>query len=243
MPLTGLLAPATDLMAAPRYDDPRTANTGIPTTGGAYADMGAYEFVETAESNIDLVVSEVQGPLSVIAGETVTVTWTVRNQGPSTSQASVQGIESDPGLAIGPWHDSITLMTGEVTIPAGEALVAEGVTLAIGESRTFTAQVRVPGGVAGNYHWQVSTNSRGEVFEGRYSANNTAASQALVALDLPELVIGGAARSGLFSTTDESHWFKLMPAPNQDILVSLESAAGAAELYLGRGHLPHPPAL
>ena len=29
-----------------------------------------------------------------------------------------------------------------------------------------------------------------------------------------------------------------MPAPNQDILVSLESAAGAAELYLGRGYLP-----
>ena len=68
-------------MGAPRYDDPRTPNTGTPTSGGAHADMGAYEFVETADSNVDLVVSAVGGPSAVLAGDRATVQWTITNVG------------------------------------------------------------------------------------------------------------------------------------------------------------------
>ena len=36
-------------MGAPRYNDPRTpVKTGVPDANGVYADMGAFEFVETA---------------------------------------------------------------------------------------------------------------------------------------------------------------------------------------------------
>ena len=57
----GAVAPLTDLMGAPRYDDPQTPNTGRHPSG-AYADLGAYEYVETAESDMDLMVTGVSGP-------------------------------------------------------------------------------------------------------------------------------------------------------------------------------------
>ncbi|MBN1640448.1 MAG: carboxypeptidase regulatory-like domain-containing protein [Anaerolineae bacterium] len=220
----GGLAPESDAMGAPRYDDPRTPNTGLPTPGGAYVDIGAYEFVETAESDIDLVVSEVQGPPSAVAGDIATVRWTVTNL--------------RPGIAIGPWHDRIALSNGQTTIPAGETLVGEGTTLAGGERRTFSAAVRVPGGTVGNYYWQVTTNVRGEVFEGQNTANNASASAMRVALDLPELVIDGDALLGQFGAVGEVHWFKFAPAANQDVMVSLDGAGGALELYLGCEGMP-----
>lgn len=69
----GSVAPDNDAIGAPRYDDPRTENTGVATSGGAYADMGALEFVEGAESDIDLVVTTVGGPAVATAGERMTV--------------------------------------------------------------------------------------------------------------------------------------------------------------------------
>jgi len=220
----GGLAPETDFMGAPRYDDPRTPNAGLPTAEGAYADMGAFEFVETADSTIDLVVTEVQGPLAATAGQSVTVTWTVANRG------------SDP--AVGPWHDSLFLEREGETLLAGETLVAEGVTLAPGEGQAFQAQVRVPGGVVASYHWQVTTNTGGEVFEGHNTDNNRGTSTTRVALDLPALIVDGTPLSEQFTAVGESHWYKLEPALNQDILVSLDGGGGAAELYLGRGRMP-----
>lgn len=44
----GGAAPGADLRGAPRYDDPRTDNAGTPTSGGGYADPGAFEVVEAA---------------------------------------------------------------------------------------------------------------------------------------------------------------------------------------------------
>ncbi len=64
----GTVAPPTDLMGSPRYTDPRSAHTGIPTARGAYADMGAYEFVESASSDIDLAGSTVSGPQALPPG-------------------------------------------------------------------------------------------------------------------------------------------------------------------------------
>ena len=59
----------------------------------AYADLGAYEFVETADSAVDLVVARVSGPLAVLAGQSVSVEWEVRNLGTAA--------------AVGPWHDTV----------------------------------------------------------------------------------------------------------------------------------------
>jgi hypothetical protein len=66
----GTVAPATDFMGAPRYNDPRTQpKTGTPDANGIYPDLGAYEFVETAVSNLDMTVTSVVGRATAMAGD------------------------------------------------------------------------------------------------------------------------------------------------------------------------------
>ena len=131
---------------------------------GNYPDMGAYEFVESAPSNIDLVVTSVTGPPTAKVGDTVTVTWTDANIG--------------SGSAVGPWHDRVMLVhdpNGEpVDTPLGDVLVGSGVVLGPGQSITSSAQFVVPASLVGDEFFAVSTNSRGEVFEGQNRGNKLA---------------------------------------------------------------------
>jgi hypothetical protein len=229
----GTAAPATDSMGAPRYNDPRTTTkTGVPDGNGNYPDMGAHEFVEGAESDVDLTVTSVSGSAAVVAGDMATLRWTVANVG--------------TGTAVGPWRDSIYLVRdpgpNQVEIFAGDVVVGQGVTLGPGQSYVASGQVRVPGSTVGNHYWEVQTNSHGEIFEGQSTQNNTLVSAATVALDLPQLPIDGAAVSAQFSGVGDAHWFKFTPQAGQDILISLSlaDAAGAADLYVGRGYMPDP---
>ncbi len=241
----GAAAPATDAMGAPRYDDPRTENTGLPGAGSVYADMGAFEFVETAASNIDLVVTRINGPATAQAGETVLLEWVVTNLGPQVPAAHASAEpDSAADQAIGPWHDSVRLVlnpdTQPVVIPAGEFEIGAGVALGVGESFAASALVRVPGSVVGDHFWQVTTNSQGEVFEGQHSANNTTISAASFALDLPEVLVGGPALDRQFDNAGDQVWFKLQPVVGQDILagLTLDESAGIGELYLAQGTMP-----
>jgi len=89
-------APPADFMGAPRYDDPRTPNSGV-ASAGLYADMGAYEFVETADSDVDLVVRNIVGPGRGRGWQTATIQWEIANIG--------------SGTAVGPWRDAISPRT------------------------------------------------------------------------------------------------------------------------------------
>jgi RHS repeat-associated protein len=228
----GSVAPATDLAGALRYNDPRTPDSGVPMPGRAAAavpDLGAFEFVETAASAIDLTVNAVIGPLAVTAGETVTLQWTVTNQGTTA--------------ATGPWHDTVYLVrdpvTAPVALPVGEVLVGQGVHLGPGQSATVSGSLRVPGSTATPHRWQVTTNTRGEVFEGQNTANNSALSAALVSLGLPPLAVDGGAVAGQFGAVGESQWFAFTPAAGQDVRLSLDLfGSGATELYVGYGRMP-----
>jgi RHS repeat-associated protein len=227
----GTVAPPTDQMGAPRYTDFRTPNTGITNAAGVYADLGAFEFVEAAHSEIDLIVSGVQGPGVAVAGEVARLTWTIANLG---SQA-----------AVGPWHDDVSLVQEvggqQFIIPAGEVLVGQGVTLGPGQTYLAAGEVRVPGSVAGPHRWRVWVNSRDEVFEGLNQTNNAGLSLGPVALDLPALGLGTPWR-GQFTAAGQYYWFKLQPGAGRDVLVQLDlqAAQGATELYLGRGYMPTP---
>ncbi len=194
------VAPATDFMGALRYNDPRTlVKTGAPTNG-IYADMGAFEFVETASSDIDLIVTDVAGPSMVIAGQTVTVTWNDVNIG--------------SGTAVGPWHDSLALVTmddsGNVLkeLPVGEQLVGQGVTLGPGETYSASATVTVPGSTEASYLWQVQVNSRGDLFEGGNWTNNVASANAPTSLAVPTLPVDGATLTNQFLGVGQCYWYK-----------------------------------
>jgi RHS repeat-associated protein len=226
----GTAAPPTDARGAPRYDDPRSENTGSGSP--AYADLGAFEFVETAHSDIDLAASGVSGPEQALVGDTAVVHWTVTNQG------------SAP--AVGPWHDQLLLAQasgetlGEIAI--AEVTAGAGAALGPGQSLDLSAEVRIPGAVQGRYTWSVRTNIYGEVFEGQNELNNQAWSESPLSLDLLELEVDGAAQSGRFDTQSAEHWFKLLPAAGEDVLLRLQGSGtqGSSALFVGMGYIPGP---
>ncbi len=157
------VAPANDYMGAPRYSDPRTPlKTGLPNTNGVYADMGAFEFVENAESPIDLVLSAIDGPTAATVGEPVSLAWTVKNIGTAP--------------AAGPWHDAVSLTAsspdGTNYIAAGSFLGGQGAVLPPGSTITITNTIRVPIAPNGSYQWSVLCNSHDDVFEGANRSNN-----------------------------------------------------------------------
>jgi RHS repeat-associated protein len=225
--------PLTDQMGDPRYNDPEVEpKTGVADPNGNYPDMGALEFVQTAVSDINLTVPSVTGPSSAVSGSQVQLSWTDSNTGSGTAQ--------------GPWHDAIYLVqdpdTNPVLLPAGEVLVASGVTLGPGDSYTATSTVRVPGGVVGNYRWEVKTNDRGEVFVGQNSANSTGISLDMVAIDLPELVVDSPALTNSFAAVGQSWWYKITPGAGKGVSLTLTLAggtsAGAVQLFIGQGYVP-----
>ncbi len=220
----GTAAPPTDIMGAPRYDDPRTPNTGITTTLGAFADMGAYEFVETAQSNLDLVVDSVIGPLQVTATQQVQVMWTVRNIGTQT--------------VAGTWRDAVALMGPDGTVlEAGEFVSAA--TLGPNQTATFSATVRVPGGTEGDYRWQVRANSRGDVFEGQNWDNNVGIAQAVAQLYVPVLTLGMPV-DDVFAGFNIPTWYRVVQPAETDLLITLDAEAdsGRCRIYAGLDRMP-----
>lgn len=222
----GGAAPATDSMGAPRYDDPRTGNSGIPAAGGAYADIGAYEFVETAASDVDLVVVSVVAPLEAMAGDQATLQWTIANRG--------------TGVAVGPWHDAVYLEAAGQLLAAGEVLVAAGETLGPGETLSVARQVRVPAALAGAHRWQVQTNNRGDVFEGTHAGNNRSFSALATDVVVAGIIIDGEPASGYFTEARMPVWYRVVVPAGQDLLIDLtpNGAGGIIELYASRDAVP-----
>jgi len=222
----GSLAPANDFMGAPRYDDPRTANTGTITVGGAFADMGAFEFVETAASDLDMVITSVTGPATGVAGDTVTVQWAGRNTG--------------TGVATGSWHDAVYL-SADAVWTTDDLLVGEFLhtgNLGANQSYTNSADVVLPGVLPGNYHFIVRANSSNEIFEGQNVANNRTASAATIAMDLRILTLGTPLQDSLPATGSSMH-YKVSAPQGDDLRIDLDGPDGAVnELYVGYGSAP-----
>ncbi len=186
-------APANDYFGNPRFDDSNVPNRG----GGAmpYVDMGAIERQEISTSDVDLAIESVDGPTTGMQDETVTVSWTGRND----------GIEP----ALGPWRDAVYLSADTVWTPddifLGEATFSGN--LNPGDTWTGTATVDLPGVTPGDYHFLVRGNWQHEVFEATALRNNTAASAAVMT-DVPELTLG-VGRSETLTATGEAKLFKV----------------------------------
>jgi hypothetical protein len=224
-------ATETDFSGNPRYTDPRTTNKkGNPLPDGSYADMGALEFVETASSNIDLVVDWVTAPEEVVSGTNVTISWQARNAGTET--------------AIGPWHNQVIFVPVMPTRDVKEIIVDEVLTnfnLAPGESKIVSTEVKVPGGTEGAYNWQIKINSKGEVFEGINSNNNLSPLSNQSILSIPELTLGSPF-SGSFTRPGEEIYFKINQIQGQQILINLSISesleSNKIDIYAGYNSAP-----
>jgi hypothetical protein len=226
----GAVAPLTDLTGAPCYNDPRTPiKTGVANASGLYPDMGAFEFVETASSPVDLIVNSVSGPLAETAGQTVAVQWSDVNIG--------------SGNAIGPWHDTVSLVpqNGGDTLVVATVLVAQNVVLGPGQSYLASASVVVPGGQEGAWQWQVHVNSQGDVFEGVNWTNNITLAPASSTLSDPTLTIGGTSVTNVLTAAGQSSVFALASAGGTFVVnVQGSTAGGTLELFVGDGYVPDP---
>ncbi|MBL9138346.1 MAG: hypothetical protein JNK85_20925, partial [Verrucomicrobiales bacterium] len=228
----GTVAPTLDLAGAPRYDDPRTGNTGTASSNGAVPDMGAFEFAETAPSDINLVVSEIRGPGAVVAGDLVHVEWTIQNRGTEAFT--------------GPWHDALYLENSATRerLFVGEVLAGRSAKVGPGQSWTVGADVHVPGGLEAAYRWVVAANSRGDVFEGVHAADNETAASVSSTLTVPTLPLDGTSVTGAFGAQEQAWWFQVRAPLGKDVRFDLDLLAdrGITELYVGRGFVPTPEA-
>ena len=220
----------TDLLGAPRVDDPRVPNQGTALPDGSFADLGAYEFAEAAHVNVDLVVDNVTAPAGATAGDTVEIQWVIRNLGSDS--------------AVGPWHDAVyvTDVASGRRMLVGEVLSGGGAPLAGGAKTVSSATFRVPGGVGANLHWEIVANSRGDVFEGINGSNNGRVAEAPLALDIPELVVGGAVREAFFEDRALEQWYRFRVPAGIEVRLALEAAdpGAATEILVSVGELPTP---
>jgi hypothetical protein len=226
----GAVAPVTDLTGAPRYSDPAVPiKNGVTNVNGVYPDIGAYEFVQTASSPVDLIANFVIGPATETAGQQVTLQWSDINIG--------------TGNATGPWHDTISLVSenGGPTVTVATVLVAQNVVLGPGQSCAATANVVVPGGQAGSYQWQVHVNSLGDVFEGVNWTNNISLDTATSLLEDPSVPIGGVAASNIFTAAGQLS-VSTVVAVGEPFVVNVQgSTAGCAlKVFVGDGYVPTP---
>ena len=225
-----LAAPLSDSKGNPRVNDPRTTPRGIPNGSGVYADIGACEFVDDAPSPIDLIAQNVSGDTIVTAGMQAVVSWEVANIG---SMA-----------ASGQWYDAVYLApvnAGAWDTPALAGEVMSSGVSAPNAPLARSAVVRVPGGTEGQWRWQVNVNARGTVFEGRNRNNNTGGAQTQSALAVP-LLQNETAVTSAYAAAGAAAWYKILLAPTQSVLVTLDSAAASGNCWLAAGYNSMPTA-
>lgn len=106
----------------------------------------------------DLVVTALQTPAEIEAGQQIEVTWTVHNQG--------------EGLAAGSWSDQLALVSMDNTqvIPLDSFDYQQP--LEPGKSYTRTELIWVPEDLEGIYRFRLTTNASNALYEHTWTGNN-----------------------------------------------------------------------
>jgi len=138
----------------------------------------------------DLTVASLSTVTQAMMGDSISVSWTVMNQG--------------AGAASGSWSDAVYLSNDE-TLDGGDALLgtfsaADQSPLAFAEHYSFTREVTLPTDSSGTFYLLCVTDANGELGETNES-NNVAASEieiapmpnlTVISIDVPESAPSGA---------------------------------------------------
>jgi len=233
------------------YDPIATLDVRIPQVlSGAY-----YVFVdtdsnnnvcETDESNnnaydpiavevispppTDLVVTDVVVPASGQLGESLTIQWSVRNDGNFETQ--------------GRWRDSVYISADTLWDIEDKEIGKAKVTgpLAIGDEYTESLTAMLPGVMPGDYYIIVRTDIYNEVPESdEGEQNNITASTEQSNVACWELTLGVPVSSHQLSTNTE-HYYQIPDVPaGEDMLITLDCFVDSAstELYVCYGAVPN----
>jgi subtilase family serine protease len=128
----------------------------------------------------DLIPTVVTGPATASTGASITVGWTVENQGNGTATANPN------------WVDRIRLSTDD-TFDDGDLFLngfVRSSSLAAGSTYTVSMSVTVPNVAAGNYWLVVETDSTGSVTETSETNNRTSTGVSLpITIGVPDLTV------------------------------------------------------
>ena len=172
----GAAAPEKDHVGTQRHDDPNTDNTGTPTAGGEYADMGAFEFF--AGTDPDLAVSHLSVPPIVARGNLLPIEWTVFNR--------------EFVAAEGNWTDALYLSADDqLNLGVDEPLGTFDQTDGLDGRTVYHGWHSVDTGAIsdGTYYVIAVADSDGAVYEAGREANNVRVSDPF-SIGLPTLTPG-----------------------------------------------------
>jgi hypothetical protein len=173
----------------------------------------------------DLVAGTVTIPPDAVAGQNITITYQVTNNGSVTASGS--------------WTDSLYLAPIS-TWALGDPLlgsVAETQNLAPGAHYTGTLTAPLPGVAPGSYYVILRSNILA-TFPEPTLANNVSASLTQTAIDAPALTLG-TPKSGTLGQA-QSAYYKVVVGAGQTLQVTLtgQNAAASNELYVSYGTMP-----
>ncbi len=173
----------------------------------------------------DLVAGTVTIPASAVAGEDITLTYQVSNNG------------SNP--ANGSWYDALYLSptpTWSISDPLLQQ-VPETQNLAPGGSYTQNVTAPLPGVAPGSYYVILRTNIL-DSFPEQNLSNNVSASLTQTAIDAPALTLGTPTNGTL--NQSQAAYYKVVVGAGQTLQVTLtgQDATAGNELYVSYGTMP-----
>jgi protocatechuate 3,4-dioxygenase beta subunit len=179
-----------------------------------------------AKSDLALASIDMVTPESATAGENMSVTYTVINNGGATPVSS--------------WTDSAYLTTG-TTLDASAVLIGRAThngSLRTNGSYQGTIVGTIPGVWPGNYHVIVVIDSRDQVPDTNRE-NNVLASPGVVQTGITALAIGGSLIGTIADGQED--YFRVNVPPGQDVVLTAQYATPLeAELETRVASLPDP---
>jgi RHS repeat-associated protein len=205
------------------------AFTGLSPFFTVSQTAASLSLVDSSANAVDLVLSNVTGPTTATAGQSITVNWKVSNPG---SQA-----------ASGSWQDSVYLSATPTVTAASILLGAAPHTggLAAGGSYDGSLTAALGPVPPGFYYVLVQADSLYQVPDPSRANNALAASTGQLNVSLPALTLGTALNDS-FTAADQDHYYQVTVPAGGALTIALISAAanGAAALYVGQCTLPTP---
>jgi len=226
-------APPLDFFDNSRFDDPGVENIGGGTL--TYFDMGAIERQEGSDP-VNLVIESVSvSPDTGEIGDTVTISWTVRNLG--------------TGPASAPWSDAVFASIDTIWDITDERVdeTDQLLTLFPGESYTQSVEARIPPVMPGDLNFIIRADYREQARE--VDENNEEI--AVVTVDIPIIPLDGQVEATLTAARPERYFQVLLvqdevfedsgfPLIVGELSVGLDDQdnQGFNELYLGANRVP-----
>lgn len=189
----------------------------------------------------DLVVTSVTAPAAAVPGDSLTVSWTVANQGPDDAEGVVRdGVYVSVDGTLSPEDPLVAVLKQQVSIPSG---AAKSLTRKVDLSTTYALDANgditdvLPGVAPGDYYVIVKTDLTNTIRE-TDDANNAGVSGSPVAVTISELALDVPLEEML--AEGDMHYLHLLIPEEGDLQVTASTnvEGNSLEIYLAEGRVP-----